>query len=56
MKVTTTVHGMPRIGPKRELKWALEGYWAGRVPVSELAATAAALRRGNWDAMARGQY
>lgn len=29
MTVTTTVHGMPRIGPDRQLKWALEAYWAG---------------------------
>ena len=52
MKVTTTVHGMPRIGASRELKWALEGYWAGRLPAGELAAVAAGIRRGNWDTMA----
>ena len=29
---TSTVLGYPRIGPRRELKWALEAYWDGRCP------------------------
>ncbi|WLP91505.1 5-methyltetrahydropteroyltriglutamate--homocysteine S-methyltransferase [Gordonia sp. NB41Y] len=41
---TATVLGAPRIGPRRELKRAIEGYWAGRVDAAELEATAAGLR------------
>ena len=36
------------IGPHRELKRALEGYWAGRIPVAELEDTASSLRRQRW--------
>jgi 5-methyltetrahydropteroyltriglutamate--homocysteine methyltransferase len=45
---SSTVHGFPRIGDRRELKAATEGYWAGRVPAHELEATAAELRRQTW--------
>jgi 5-methyltetrahydropteroyltriglutamate--homocysteine methyltransferase len=44
----STVHGFPRIGDRRELKTATEGYWAGRVPAGELEATARELRRQSW--------
>jgi 5-methyltetrahydropteroyltriglutamate--homocysteine methyltransferase len=44
----STVHGFPRIGDRRELKTATEGYWAGRVPAEELEATARELRRQSW--------
>jgi 5-methyltetrahydropteroyltriglutamate--homocysteine methyltransferase len=45
---TATVTGTPRIGPKRELKRATEGYWAGRTSRSELENVAATLRRDAW--------
>jgi 5-methyltetrahydropteroyltriglutamate--homocysteine methyltransferase len=45
---SSTIHGFPRIGDRRELKAATEGYWAGRVPAEELAATAGELRRQTW--------
>ncbi len=45
---TATLTGSPRIGPKRELKRATEGYWAGRTPRSELESVAANLRRDTW--------
>jgi 5-methyltetrahydropteroyltriglutamate--homocysteine methyltransferase len=45
---TATVTGSPRIGPRRELKRATEGYWAGRTSRSELENVAAALRRDTW--------
>jgi 5-methyltetrahydropteroyltriglutamate--homocysteine methyltransferase len=48
MTVSSTVHGFPRIGDRRELKTATEGYWAGRVPAEELEATARELRRQTW--------
>jgi len=40
--------GTPRIGPRRELKFALESYWSGLSGAEELAASAAALRAANW--------
>ncbi|HWF21389.1 MAG TPA: 5-methyltetrahydropteroyltriglutamate--homocysteine S-methyltransferase [Acidimicrobiales bacterium] len=47
----TAVHGMPRIGPGRALKRALEGFWAGRVAAEQLEETAASIRRQNWQTM-----
>lgn len=40
MKIKTTVFGYPRIGPKRELKKALEDYWNGKISKAELLETA----------------
>ncbi len=40
--------GFPRIGPNRELKRAVEAYWAGRSEREELLETAARLRRQHW--------
>ncbi len=39
----------PRIGKHRELKRATEGYWSGKVSADELAETAAAIRKANWE-------
>ena len=36
---TATILGYPRIGRGRELKKALEAYWAGRISADELRAT-----------------
>ncbi|MFJ2112734.1 MULTISPECIES: 5-methyltetrahydropteroyltriglutamate--homocysteine S-methyltransferase [unclassified Streptomyces] len=47
-----TVYGYPRQGPNRELKKAIEGYWKGRVDADALRATAAELRRTNWQELA----
>ncbi|GFG74976.1 5-methyltetrahydropteroyltriglutamate--homocysteine S-methyltransferase [Mycobacterium botniense] len=49
---TATVTGSPRIGPRRELKRAIEGFWAGRTSRSELESVAAALRRDTWSDLA----
>src|SRR5688572_8041941 len=46
MKVFTHNLGFPRIGPKRELKRALEGFWSGKT--TDLQATAKAIRQQNW--------
>ncbi len=43
-----TVYGYPRQGQDRQLKKAIEGYWKGRVTADALLATAAELRRTNW--------
>nr|WP_206038319.1 5-methyltetrahydropteroyltriglutamate--homocysteine S-methyltransferase [Rhodococcus sp. HNM0569] len=40
--------GSPRIGPNRELKRAVEAYWAGTLNAADLEATAAGLRRDTW--------
>ena len=45
-----TIPGYPRIGKRRELKRALEGYWSGKRTAGELEETASAIRRANWDA------
>jgi len=44
---TATILGYPRIGPRRELKRALESFWAGRSTEAELESAAAELRRAN---------
>ncbi|WP_428852697.1 5-methyltetrahydropteroyltriglutamate--homocysteine S-methyltransferase [Imbroritus primus] len=40
--------GFPRIGAQRELKFALESYWKGESPRSELLARGAELRARHW--------
>ncbi len=40
--------GFPRIGPKRELKKALEEHWSGKCTEAELLETGRSLRRANW--------
>ena len=46
---TGSVLGYPRIGPRRELKKAIEAFWAGRSTADEVEATAAQLRRRTRD-------
>src|SRR5919109_1562809 len=41
--------GFPPLGAARELKRATEGYWAGKLPVQQLLATGAELRRRHWE-------
>ncbi|WP_011582019.1 MULTISPECIES: 5-methyltetrahydropteroyltriglutamate--homocysteine S-methyltransferase [Chelativorans] len=40
--------GVPRIGRRRELKFALEAYWGGESSEGELLAAAAKIRAENW--------
>ncbi|MDG6106976.1 5-methyltetrahydropteroyltriglutamate--homocysteine S-methyltransferase [Dactylosporangium aurantiacum] len=44
----STVLGYPRIGGDRELKRAVEAYWAGRIDAAALEETAAGLRAEVW--------
>ncbi|MEM1348339.1 MAG: 5-methyltetrahydropteroyltriglutamate--homocysteine S-methyltransferase, partial [Myxococcota bacterium] len=44
----TTNLGFPRVGLRRELKRAVEGYWKGRVERDDLLATARSLRQRHW--------
>ncbi len=48
MTVKVATLGFPRIGPKRELKTALESHWAGKSDAPALLATAAELRSRAW--------
>nr|WP_280394627.1 5-methyltetrahydropteroyltriglutamate--homocysteine S-methyltransferase [Nocardia brasiliensis] len=41
---TATVLGLPRVGPRRELKRATESYWAGKIDADQLHAVARELR------------
>src|SRR5215210_881026 len=47
----STIHGFPRFGPRRELKFATEALWAGRSTPDELRAEGERLRRENWECM-----
>lgn len=47
MAVTHSL-GFPRIGAGRELKQAVEAYWAGRTGLAELAETGRQLRQRHW--------
>ncbi len=49
------VHGMPRIGPGRALKWALESYWSGATAGGQLDEVGASIRQGNWKSMAAAE-
>lgn len=52
MTVTVATLGFPRIGPRRELKFALEDHWAGKSDARALLATAATLRAEAWNRQA----
>lgn len=40
--------GLPRMGVGRELKWALERHWKGKIPLVEVEQTAWSLRSQHW--------
>ena len=46
--ITTHTLGYPRVGAQRQLKFALEAYWAGRAPRATLTDIGAELRRTHW--------
>lgn len=48
MMITTHNLGFPRIGGKRELKFALEAYWKGQSSLEDLKQVGKSLRQGNW--------
>ena len=45
---TFHLSGYPRIGAKRELKFAVEAFWKGNTSEAELQQVAANIRRSNW--------
>ncbi len=54
--VTTHNLGFPRIGAKRELKFALEDYWKGLTTQAELSDCGAELRKRHWEIQADLDY
>src|ERR1700722_14021081 len=48
MTATVATLGFPRIGPRRELKTALESHWSGKSDAAALLAVAADLRARAW--------
>ncbi|MFC0172680.1 5-methyltetrahydropteroyltriglutamate--homocysteine S-methyltransferase [Vibrio comitans] len=48
MMTTTHILGYPRVGEKRELKFALEQYWNGESDVKALQEVASGIRKNNW--------
>jgi 5-methyltetrahydropteroyltriglutamate--homocysteine methyltransferase len=48
MAIKTLITGFPRIGEHRELKKALEDYWARNISFDEVEAAARALRKKHW--------
>jgi len=48
MTVSVATLGFPRIGLRRELKFALENYWAGKSALADLQSAAAGLRAVGW--------
>ena len=49
MDVRAQLIGYPKIGPNRELKWALEKTWSGRMEADAFAARIAELRQAHLD-------
>ncbi|MGH7159209.1 MAG: 5-methyltetrahydropteroyltriglutamate--homocysteine S-methyltransferase [Acetobacteraceae bacterium] len=53
MSVLVATLGFPRIGPRRELKSALERYWSGKIDAETLLSEVRHLRRERWDRQRR---
>ena len=53
IEVKSGVLGYPRIGRRRELKWALERCWSGQIDEQELLAQAQRIRLESWTTQAR---
>ncbi|KIJ56602.1 hypothetical protein M422DRAFT_22757 [Sphaerobolus stellatus SS14] len=46
--VASSVLGFPRIGANREIKKAVEAYWAGKISSEELTKAAAEVKKASW--------
>ncbi|MGB3304177.1 MAG: 5-methyltetrahydropteroyltriglutamate--homocysteine S-methyltransferase [Gordonia sp. (in: high G+C Gram-positive bacteria)] len=53
---TTTVPGVARIGANRELKRAVEAYWAGRTDAANLKQVADSIARDSWNQLVRNGF
>jgi 5-methyltetrahydropteroyltriglutamate--homocysteine methyltransferase len=47
-KTITHILGYPRMGPQRQLKWALEDYWKGQISQDQLLNEASDIRQSHW--------
>ena len=48
MTISVATLGFPRIGPRRELKFALESFWSGKSDADALSLAAQGLRAAAW--------
>src|SRR5205814_3324272 len=53
IEIASGILGYPRMGSRRELKWALERYWAGQGTEEQLLRQASTIRKENWEAQRR---
>jgi 5-methyltetrahydropteroyltriglutamate--homocysteine methyltransferase len=53
VEIASGILGYPRIGRRRELKWALERYWSGQGTEQDLCRQAAQIRHENWQEQRR---
>ncbi|WP_347955772.1 5-methyltetrahydropteroyltriglutamate--homocysteine S-methyltransferase [Gordonia aichiensis] len=53
---TATVPGVARIGAGRELKRAVEGYWAGRIDAHALDQVATGIKRDSWNQLVQAGF
>ncbi|KAG6911204.1 hypothetical protein DXG01_003071 [Tephrocybe rancida] len=49
--VLSSVLGFPRIGANREVKKAVEAYWAGKISAEDLTKAAAEVKKASWSAV-----
>ncbi|KAI9466893.1 cobalamin-independent methionine synthase [Lactarius psammicola] len=49
--VASAVLGFPRIGANREVKKAVEAYWAGKITADQLTQAAADVKKSNWTSL-----
>ncbi|EJD48623.1 cobalamin-independent methionine synthase [Auricularia subglabra TFB-10046 SS5] len=49
--VKSSVLGFPRIGANREVKKAVEAYWAGKISADDLVKAAADVKKASWTAL-----
>ncbi|KAG6856346.1 hypothetical protein H0H87_005464 [Tephrocybe sp. NHM501043] len=49
--VLSSVLGFPRIGANREVKKAVEAYWAGKISADDLTKIAADVKKASWNAV-----
>lgn len=53
VEIASGILGYPRMGRRRELKWALERYWSGQSREQDLRLAARQIRQEAWQAQAR---
>ncbi|QSR88228.1 5-methyltetrahydropteroyltriglutamate--homocysteine S-methyltransferase [Methylacidiphilum caldifontis] len=54
-RLHTHILGYPRIGSRRQLKFALESYWKGKSSLHELIQTAESIKKESWEKQHKAQ-